>query len=60
MVTIDESFIDPGNLREAIAQLPDPDDRKKCRTVADVQALIRAEAEANFRWIKVLGRLLER
>jgi hypothetical protein len=56
MVTVDESFINTGNLREAIAQLPDPDDRKKCRSVADAQARIRAEAEAIFHWVKVLGQ----
>jgi hypothetical protein len=51
MVTVDNGFIYAGNLHEAIAQLPDPDERKKCHTVADVQALIRAQAENGFRWI---------
>jgi hypothetical protein len=60
MVTVDESFINPKNLLEAIAQLPDPDYPKKCRLVADVQALIHAETEANFRWVKVRGRSLEK
>lgn len=49
MVTVDQHFIDEGNLREALAQLPDVDARKTCRSVADVTALIRAQAEYGFR-----------
>jgi hypothetical protein len=57
MVTADESFINAGNLHEAISQLPDPDDRKKCRTVADMQALIRAQAEELSSPFKKLGSI---
>jgi hypothetical protein len=54
MMTVDQTFIHAGNLREAIAQLPDPEERKKCHTVADVQALIREQAEYGYRWTQKL------
>ena len=49
MVTVDEHFIHEGNLKEAIAQIPDLDERKKCRSVADVLALIQEQAKSMFR-----------
>lgn len=49
MVTVDEQFVTEKNLNRAIRQLPDLDDRARCKSVADVLRLIRDQAESAVR-----------